>query len=69
MPKPRESSLRTFEKKRFEEAMLTPPVLKLILENATIDRICGVAESNPHRIRAWLEARELLPERRRPQRG
>ena len=70
MSKPHEAaSLRTLERKRFEEAMLSPPVLKLILENASIERIAGDVDSSPGRVRAWLEARGLLPERRRPRRG
>jgi hypothetical protein len=49
--------------------MLSPPVLRLIMENASIERISGVVDSNPPRVRAWLKARGLLPERRRPRRG
>ena len=49
--------------------MRSPPVLKLILENATTDRIAGVVDSSSLRVRAWLKARGLLPERHRPGRG
>jgi hypothetical protein len=70
MPKPHEAaSARALERKRFEAAMLSPPALKLILESASTERIAGVVDSNPRRVRAWLEARELLPEMRRPRRG
>ena len=70
MPKPQEASLaRALERKRFEAAMRSPPVLNLILENASIERIAVVVDTSPQRVRAWLKARGLLPERRRPRRG
>jgi hypothetical protein len=47
MPKPHEAaSARALERKRFEAAMRSPPVLKLILENATTDRMAGVVDSS-----------------------
>jgi len=66
MPKPRESSAQALERQRFEAAMRSPPVLKLILENATVERISGVVESSTYRVRAWLKARGVLPKRRGP---
>ena len=44
--------------------MRSPPVLKLILENTGTDRIAGVVDSSPLRVRTWLKARGVLPERR-----
>ena len=44
--------------------MRSPPVLKLILENATAERISVLVDSPPSRVRAWLKARGLLRERR-----
>jgi len=44
--------------------MRSPPVLKLILENTSTDRIAGAVDSSPSRVRAWLKARGALPERR-----
>jgi hypothetical protein len=44
--------------------MRSPPVLKLILENTTTDRIAQAVDSSPSRVRAWLKARAVLPERR-----
>jgi hypothetical protein len=64
MPNPRESSARTLERKRFEAAMRSPPVLKLIQENTSTDRIAQAVDSSPSRVRAWLKARAVLPERR-----
>jgi hypothetical protein len=44
--------------------MQSPPVLKLILENTSTDRIAAAVDSSPSRVRAWLKARGVLPERR-----
>ena len=44
--------------------MRSPPVLKLILENTSTDRIAVAVDSTPSRVRAWLKARGLLRERR-----
>ena len=54
---PRESSARALETKRFEAAMRSEPVQKLIRENATSVRIAVVVDSSPYRVRAWLKAR------------
>jgi hypothetical protein len=64
MLKPPKSSARALDRKRFEAAMRSPLVLKLILENTSTDQIAVVADSTPFRVRAWLKARGLLPERR-----
>jgi hypothetical protein len=64
MPKPRESSARALEAKRFEAAMRSPRIRKLILENIGTDRIAAVVDSSPYRVRAWLKARGVLRERR-----
>ena len=63
MLKRRESSARALDRKRFEAAMRSPPVLKLILEKATTEQISVLADSSPYRVRAWLKARGLLRER------
>jgi hypothetical protein len=57
MPKPRESSARTLERKRFEAAMRSEPVQKLIRENAPADRISGLVGASHDRVRSWLKAR------------
>jgi hypothetical protein len=44
--------------------MRSPPVLKLILENTTTERIAAMVDSSSYRVRAWLKAREALRERR-----
>ena len=44
--------------------MGSPPVLKLIQENTSTDRIAGAVDSSPSQVRAWLKARGVLPERR-----
>ena len=44
--------------------MRSPPVLKLILEKTPTDRIAGVVDSTPSRVRSWLKARGLLRETR-----
>ena len=64
MLKPRESSVRALETERFEAAMRSKPVLKLIRENASTERIAVVVESTAYRVRSWLKARGLLRERR-----
>ena len=64
MLKRSESSARAFNRKRFEAAMRSPPVLKLILEKTSTDRIAVVVDSTPSRVRSWLKARGLLRERR-----
>ena len=46
--------------------MRSPQVLKLILENTSTDRIAGAVDSSPSRVRAWLKACGLLPERAAP---
>jgi hypothetical protein len=66
MPKPRENSAQALERQRFEAAMRSPPVLKLILENTSTDRIAAAVDSSPSRVRAWLKARGVLPERAAP---
>jgi hypothetical protein len=40
--------------------MGSPPVLKLILENTTTERIAAIVDSSSYRVRAWLKAREAL---------
>jgi len=57
MPQPRKSSLRALETKRFEAAMRSEPVQKLIRENATSVRISGLVGASPNKIRSWLKAR------------
>ena len=54
---PRESSARALETKRFEAAMRSEPVQKLIRENATSVRISGLVGASPNKIRSWLKAR------------
>jgi hypothetical protein len=44
--------------------MRSPPVLKLILEKTSTERIAVVVDSTPSRVRSWLKARGLLRERR-----
>jgi hypothetical protein len=60
MPTPRESSARALNRERFEAAMRSQPVQKLILENATPDRISALVDASPTRIRSWLQARVLM---------
>jgi len=57
MPNPRESSARALERKRFEAAMRSEPVQKLIRENASPDRISGLVGASHDRVRSWLKAR------------
>jgi len=57
------NSAQALERQRFEAAMRSPPVLKLIRENATTERISVLVDSSPSRVRAWLKARGLLRER------
>jgi hypothetical protein len=59
MPTPRNSSARALNRERFEAAMRSEPVLKLILENASTDRISALVDASPATIRSWLKAREL----------
>ena len=40
--------------------MRSQPVQKLILENATPDRISALVDASPTRIRSWLQARVLM---------
>jgi hypothetical protein len=64
MPTPRDSSAKRLEQERFEAAMRSEPVLKLIRENASTERIAVVVESSAFRVRSWLKAHGLLRERR-----
>ena len=47
MPEPRKGSVRALETKRFETAMRSEPVQKLIRENATLVRISGLVGALP----------------------
>jgi hypothetical protein len=60
MPTPRESSARALNRKQFEAAMRSEAVEKLILENATSERISAPVNASPSRVRSWLRARGLL---------
>jgi hypothetical protein len=64
MLKPRASSAKRLEQERFEAAMRSEPVLKLVRENASTERIAVVVESTAYRVRSWLKAHGLLRERR-----
>jgi hypothetical protein len=50
---------RELSPERFEAAMRSEPVLKLILENASTDRISALVDASPATVRSWLKAREL----------
>jgi hypothetical protein len=58
MPKPRESSARALETKRFEAAMRSEPVQKLIRRRHA-DRISKLVNASSTTIRSWLKARGL----------
>ena len=64
MPKPRKGLARALEIERFEAAMRSEPIQKLIRENATSVRISGIVGASPNKIRAWLKARGALQEGR-----
>jgi len=57
MPTPRKSTARALNRERFEAAMLSQPVQKLIRENATPERIGALVDASPATIRSWLRAR------------
>ena len=56
MPTPRDSSARILNRERFEAAMRSEPVQRLIRENASTDRISALVGASPNTIRAWLKA-------------
>jgi hypothetical protein len=64
MPTLRHSSVRALKRERFESAMRSEPVQKLIRENATPDRISALVNASSTTIRSWLKARGALRERR-----
>jgi hypothetical protein len=61
LPAPRDSSAQRLNRERFEAAMRSEPVLQLIRESVSPERIGPKIGSSPTRVRSWLKARGLLP--------